>query len=366
MLPLHKIQMKMILQYCFILAAPLVAVKVCNLPTAIFFSNAWQVNIAMRAEKEDVKLHVAPMFHAADLLCNAFTLTGAAHSFVPVFSPIAVLQAIQDYKVTQSMMAPTMIIMILEEPTFDDYDISGFQNLFYGSSPMAAEWVEKSIQRFTNAEVQQGYGLTETSPILTLLDTDDHANAVKTGDTSILRAAGRPLIGIDLKILDDDGNEVPTDEAGEVCVRGPNVTPGYLNRPEENEKAFKNGWFHTGDVGRVDENGVLFLMDRKKDMIVSGGENIYTSEVEAALYKHPNVFECAVIGVPDDKFGESLFAVIVTAPGKTLAENDIIEHCREIIAGYKIPRKMDFVKELPKSAMSKILKNKLRETYSGK
>ena len=187
-----------------------------------------------------------------------------------------------------------------------------------------------------------------------------------SGDISILRAAGRPVVGLDLKILDDDGKEVPTGDAGEVCVRGPNVTPGYLNRPDENEKAFKNGWFHTGDVGRVDENGVMFLMDRKKDMIVSGGENIYTSEVEAALYKHPDVFECAVIGVPDEKFGESLFAVIVPAPGKTLTDVIIINHCRELIAGYKIPRKMDFVEALPKSAMAKILKNELRDTYGNK
>ncbi len=330
------------------------------------YSNGWQVINAMEIIKEDVYLHVAPMFHAADLLGTGYTINGCAHSYLPVFTPTGVLQAIQDYKVTQCMMAPTMIIMILEEPTFDDYDISTYRNLFYGSSPMAAEWVEKSIQRFTNAEVQQGYGLTETSPILTTLDADDHRDAVASGDIGILRAAGRPVIGIDLKILDDDGNEVPTGEAGEVCVRGPNVTPGYLNRPEENEKAFKNGWFHTGDVGRVDENGVMFLMDRKKDMIVSGGENIYTSEVEAALYKHPDVFECAVIGVPDDKYGESLFAVIVTAPGETLTEDIIIDHCRELIAGYKIPRQMDFVEELPKSAMSKILKNELRDIYGKK
>jgi long-chain acyl-CoA synthetase len=329
-------------------------------------SNGYQVINAMNIVKEDIYLHVAPMFHAADLMGSGFTMNGSAHAYVPVFSPTAVLRAIQDYKITQAMMAPTMIIMILEEPTFDNYDISTYRNLFYGSSPMAVEWVKKSIQRFKNAEVQQGYGLTETSPILTTLDGDDHKKAIQTGNTDILRAAGRPLIGIDLKILDDEGLELPTGEAGEVCVRGPNVTPGYLNRPDENKKTFKNGWFHTGDVGQIDENGILFLLDRKKDMIVSGGENIYTSEVEAALYKHPDVFECAVIGIPDNKFGESLFAVIVTAPGQNLNENIIIEHCRNFIAGYKIPRKMDFVTELPKSAMSKILKNKLRDIYTNK
>ena len=187
---------------------------------------------------------------------------------------------------------------------------------------------------------------------------------METGNTDILRAAGRPLIGIDLKIFDEDDNELPTGQAGEVCVRGPNVTPGYLNRPEENKEAFKNGWFHTGDVGKVDENGILFLMDRKKDMIVSGGENIYTSEVEAALYKHPDVFECAVIGIPDYKYGEALLAVIVPMPDKNIEKDAIIKHCRKLIAGFKIPRQIDFVNELPKSAMSKILKNELRKIYS--
>jgi len=329
-------------------------------------SNGYQVINAMNIVKEDIYLHVAPQFHAADLLSSGFTMNGSAHAYVPVFSPKAVLQAIQDYKVTQAMMAPTMIIMILEEPSFDDYDISSYRNLFYGSSPMAAEWVEKAIQRFTNAGVQQGYGLTETSPILTTFDADDHRHAMETGNTDILRAAGRPLIGIDLKILNNNDTEVPTGEAGEVCVRGPNVTPGYLNRADENKKAFKNGWFHTGDIGRVDENGILFLMDRKKDMIISGGENIYTSEVEATLYKHPDVFECAVIGVPDDKYGEALLAVIVPVPGKNLEEEGIIKHCRKLIAGFKIPRQIDFVDELPKSAMSKILKNELRKIYSNK
>ena len=318
----------------------------------------------MNIVKEDIYLHVAPQFHAADLLGSGFTMNGSAHAYVPVFSPKTVLQAIQDYKVTQAMMAPTMIIMILEEPTFGDYDLSSYRNLFYGSSPMAAEWVEKAIQRFTKAGVQQGYGLTETSPILTTFDADDHAHAMETGNTDILRAAGRPLIGIDLKIFDEDDNELPTGQAGEVCVRGPNVTPGYLNRPEENKEAFKNGWFHTGDVGKVDENGILFLMDRKKDMIVSGGENIYTSEVEAALYKHPDVFECAVIGVPDYKYGEALLAVIVPMPNKNIEKDAIIKHCRKLIAGFKIPRQIDFVTELPKSAMSKILKNELRKIYS--
>ena len=328
------------------------------------YSNGYQVGNALSIRKEDIYLHVAPMFHAADLMGTGYTINGSAHAFVPIFSPKAALSAIENYHVTQAMMAPTMIIMILEEPTFSNYNLSSFRTLFYGSSPMAAEWVQRSINQFASTGIQQGYGLTETSPILTTLDPDDHALAISTGNLDILRSAGRPVIGVDLKILNEKGQEQPTGEAGEVCVRGPNVTKGYLNRPDENKKSFKNGWFHTGDIGRIDDNGLMFLMDRKKDMVVSGGENIYTSEVEAALYKHPDVHECAVIGIPDRTYGESLFAVIVSRAGGNLDENTIIEHCRDLIAGYKIPRKMDFVPELPKSAMAKILKNKLREDYS--
>lgn len=328
-------------------------------------SNGLQVAIAMSAKKEDVFLRIAPMFHAADLLITAFTITGAACSFLPEFSGANALKALQDYKITTSMFAPTMIIMILQEPDIKEYDLANFRLLFYGSSPMAAEWVQKTIETFEGVEIQQGYGLTETSPILTILEPDDHARAIETGETGILRAAGRPVTGIDMKILDDNGDELPVNEAGEVVVRGPNVTIGYLNRPEENEKAFRNGWFHTGDVGRIDKDGVMYLMDRKKDMIVSGGENIYTSEVEAALYQHPDVHECAVIGVPDEKYGESLFAAIVPAPGKSLTNDDIMEHCKGLIGGYKIPRKMDFIAEMPKSAMGKILKTELRKMYGG-
>ncbi|NQV57323.1 MAG: AMP-binding protein [Rhodospirillales bacterium] len=326
-------------------------------------SNGMQVNMAMGVRADDRFLHIAPMFHAADLLATSHTLSGGCHSFLPNFGAEELLKALQGYEITIAFLAPTMIIMTLQNPNFDDYDLSKFRLLFYGSSPMAAEWVERSIERFKGTEIQQGYGLTETSPILTTLDPIDHKLAIETGNIDILRAAGRSVVGVDLAIMDDDGNRVPDGDAGEVAVRGPNVTAGYLNRPDANEAAFRDGWFLTGDFGRVDENGVLFLLDRKKDMVITGGENVYTSEVEAALYQHPDVHEAAVIGVPDKKFGEALFAVIVPAPGKKLVASEIIEHCRGKIGGYKIPRQMDFVEKMPKSAMGKILKTELREIY---
>ena len=327
------------------------------------FSNGTQVAPAMRVRSDDVYLHVAPMFHSADLLGTAFTHLGAAHAYLPQFSGQALLQAMQDYRVTMVMLAPTMIIMALQEPDIDRYDLSHFRLLFYGSSPMAVEWTRRAMESFSGAEVQQGYGLTETSPILTTLDMEEHREALATGQFERLKSVGRAVIGIDLRIVDDDGNEVPVGEAGEVVVRGPNVAKGYLNRPEEDRQAFRGGWFHTGDVAKVDAEGYIYLLDRKKDMIITGGENVYSSEVEAALYQHPDVHEAAVVGVPDDKYGEALFAVIVPVPGASVSEDDIIDHCRERIGGYKIPRRMAFVDEMPKSAMGKILKTELRRIY---
>src|SRR5690606_18792817 len=167
----------------------------------------------------------------------------------------------------------------------------------------------------------------------------------------------------DLRIFDDDDREVPAGEAGEVVVRAPNVTRGYWRMPELNAEAFRHGWFHTGDIGRLDERGNLYILDRKKDMIISGGENIYSSEVEAALYKHPGVAEAAVVGVPDPKWGETVLAAIVPAAGAKLTEAEIIEHCRQLIGGYKLPRRLVFLEALPKSAVGKILKTELRRRY---
>ena len=327
------------------------------------FSNGQQCTAPMKINAADVYLHVAPMFHSADLLGTGYTQAGAAHAYLPVFTPVNLLKAFQDYGVTCAMMAPTMIILTLQEPHFDTFDLSSLDRVYYGSSPMAVEWIRRTMEAFPTANIQQGYGLTETSPILTTLDEDIHVRAMETGEYDILKAAGRPLVGIDMRIVDPEGNEVPTGEDGEVVVRGPNVTAGYLNRPEENERAFRNGWFHTGDVGKMDENGFMFLLDRKKDMIITGGENVYSSEVEAALYQHDDVHECAVVGIPDEKYGEALFAAIVPRPGAELSEDAIIEHCRGRIGGYKIPRQMAFLDELPKSAMGKILKTEIRKTY---
>jgi long-chain acyl-CoA synthetase len=329
-------------------------------------ANALQLGFELRPRSDDVYLHVAPMFHSADLLATPYAIAGAAQVYLPQFSGRAVLEAIQRYGVTVSMMTPTMLIMAMQDADIDRYDLSSLRQLIYGSSPMAVEWIRKMLRRFVDVEIIQGYGLTETAPILTLLPAAEHRHAIATGEHELLKSAGRPVPGVDLRIVDERGKEVAAGAAGEIIVRGPNVTKGYLKRPEATELAFHEGWFHTGDIGRTDERGYLYLLDRKKDLVITGGEMVFSSEVEAVLYRNPKVHECAVIGVPDETFGEALLAAVVSAPGHTLTEEELIAHCRGKIGGYKIPRRFVFLDALPKSAMDKILKTELRKSYGGK
>ncbi len=328
-------------------------------------SNALQLSGVMKITGRDVYLHSSPMFHSTDLKSTVCTMMGAGHSYLAEFSPRNVLEAIERHGITIASLVPTMIIRTLQYEKFDDYDLSSLRLASYGTSPIAVEWIRRIMERFEGVDLHQCYGLTETSPILSILDENDHRSAVESGDYTRLGSAGRPLPGVDLRIVDDDGVEVPTGDAGEILIRAPNVAKGYHNCPEENEATFRDGWLHSGDVGRVDDEGYLFVLDRKKEMVITGGENVYTSEVEAALYQHPHVHEAAVVGVPDAQFGEALFAVIVPSPGKVLTEDEIISHCRGRIGGYKIPRQMAFVDELPKSTMGKVLKAELRRTYGG-
>lgn len=325
-------------------------------------SNALQVSRSMSVSQSDVYLHTSPMFHSTDLKATVCSLLGAGHAYLPEFSPAVVLQAIARYRVTIGSWVPAMIIRILQDPELGRHDISTLRLISYGTSPMAAEWIRRTMAAFPGVAMHQIYGLTETVPVLCLLDEADHLRALEDRP-DLLSAGGRPVPGVDIKILSEDGVELPPGGSGEVVVRGPQIAKGYHNRPVDNAEVFKNGWFHTGDVGRFDEEGYLFILDRKKDMVVTGGENVYTSEVEAAIFKHPGVHDVAVIGVPDARFGEALFAVIVPAPGQTLAAEEIISHCRERIGGYKIPRQIVFVDALPRSAMGKVLKQDLRRTY---
>lgn len=324
-------------------------------------TNALQLVGPYRVAEDDVMLHVAPMFHSADLLGTPFSLTGATHAYLPDFTPDVFLNAVEKSRATFTMLSPTLLIRIIREGRLGDFDISRLRRLTYGSAPMDPVWVRRTMEAFPGVELVHSYGLTETSPILTTLGWNHHLDGRR------LRSVGRPLAGVELRIVDEEGNDLPAGEAGEVVVRAPNVSPGYLDRPNETAAVFRGGWFFTGDVGRLDEEGFLYILDRKKDVIITGGENVWSGEVEAALYRHPDVVETAVIGVPEETWGEAILAVIVSAPGSDLAagggEDALIEHCRQFIGGYKVPRRFRFVDALPKSAMGKTLKAELRRLY---
>jgi len=326
-------------------------------------SNAWQIGLASDIRSTDVYSHVAPMFHAADLHGTMAFLMGCSHVYLPQFTPAAAAACIERHRVTVAHWVPTMIKMFSESADVACHDLSSLRMLFYGSSPMPVEWVRAVCALFPGVELYHCYGLTETSPLLTILDPASLRGCVESGNTSLLRSAGRPLPGVELRIAGDDGRWLPSGVAGEIVVRGANVSKGYLKRDSENAEVFREGWFHTGDLGRLDEEGYLFLVDRKKDMIITGGENVYPSEVETVLYRHPGVSEAAVIGVPDERYGEALVAVIVPNAGVTLTADEIVDHCRAHIGGYKIPRRIVFVDVLPRTAVGKVQKAVLRETY---
>ncbi|MBI4292143.1 MAG: AMP-binding protein [Betaproteobacteria bacterium] len=325
-------------------------------------SNALQLARAMSVGERDVYLHVSPMFHSTDLKATALSMMGASHTYLAEFSPASVLAAIERYGVTISSLVPTMIIRTLQEGTVSQYNLGTLRLLSYGTSPMAPEWIRRTMEALPGVDLHQCYGLTETAPVLAILDAADHRRALE-GREGLLRSVGRPLPGVDIRIVDESRREVAPGESGEIVTRGPQIAKGYHNRPRENAEVFRDGWFHTGDIGRMDEEGYLFVLDRKKDMVVTGGENVYTSEVEAAICQHPGVQEVAVFGVPDERYGEALFAVIVPSPGHKLSTDEMIAHCRKRIGGYKIPRRMAFVDALPRSAIGKIMKQDLRRIY---
>ena len=284
------------------------------------------------------------------------TLAGGTHVTVKTFEPIAVMEAIQKEKATCGLLVPTMINMLNNHPRVREYDLRSMRWVFYGASPIAPEVLKRAIEVF-GCEFIQLYGMTEAAPILTVLLPEDHKKP------ELLSAAGRQAIGVEVRVVDEEGNDVAPGEVGEVIARGPNIMAGYWGKPLETEEALRDGWYWTRDMARIDENKYIYIVDRAKDMIVSGGENVYSVEVEAVLYEHPAVLEVAVIGVLDEKWGEAVKAIVVLRPGATVEEKELIAFCKQHIASYKAPKSVDFVDEIPKSGAGKVLKRILREKY---
>lgn len=311
----------------------------------------------------DVYLHAAPMFHLADgAALFSHTFRGATQAFIPRFDPKQVLETISRERVSLLLLVPTMLNFLLQQPDLASYDLSSMRHLTYGASPIAPDLLRRAM-KVLNCQFGQGYGLTEASPLLTVLTNEDH---IVTDEKSEQRLAscGKPVQGVDVRVVKEDGSDAKPGEVGEIIARGPNIMLGYWKRPVETEDVLRDGWLHTGDLATVDADGYIYLVDRKKDMIVTGGENVYSTEVEAVLYSHPAVKEAAVIPIPDPDWGEAVHACVALRDGKRLTAEELIEFCRDQMANYKVPRSIEFIEgELPKGGTGKILKKQLRERY---
>ncbi|NWL81139.1 fatty-acid--CoA ligase [Pseudomonas taiwanensis] len=313
-----------------------------------------------------VFMHAMPMFHLADFSAMyGLMVSGGTHVILPAFTGEAALDTILTERVTDLMLAPTMIQMMLDarqaNPAKAKLELGTIRHIVYGASPISPALLDRACEAFPAAGFFQGYGMTELTTGGTMLDAEYHCAEHQASGK--MYSAGRAVTCVEVKIVDELGREVPRGTVGEITVRGPNVMLGYWNRPEATAEVLKDGWMHTGDGGYMDSEGFVYIVDRLKDMIVSGGENIYSAEVENAIASHPGVAQCAAIGIPSDKWGETVHAVIVLKPGATASEEEVVAHCRERIAGYKCPRSVEFRTAMPLSGVGKILKNELRKPF---
>ncbi|RJR28831.1 MAG: long-chain-fatty-acid--CoA ligase [Desulfobacteraceae bacterium] len=312
---------------------------------------------------------IMPLFHIGGWShCWAFYCVGACNVIMPQrsFDPKIVLQALHDEAASDIHIVPTHLVSMLTVPNIESYNLKSLERIWYAASPMPTDLLRRGIAVFGEV-FAQGYGQSESGPDVTILDLESHRVIDKPpAEQKVLASCGQPCIGVHVRILDKDNNDVETGEIGEITVRSKSIMLGYWKKPEETAKTIVDGWLHTGDMGYYDEKGFLYIADRKKDMIITGGENVYPRQVEEVLYRHPAVLEAAVIGVPDDKWVERVHAVITLRPGKEAEARQIIEFCKERLAGYKSPKSVEFVDSLPKNPQGKILKNVLREKWKQK
>jgi len=331
-------------------------------------ANAMHMAAHARLTPGDSYLHAGPQFHLADgALAYAVTWAAGTHVFIPAFDPAATVAALAREKCTITLLVPTMIAMVLAGGHLDGADLDALRLVIYGASPMPAELQRQAAAGFGSG-MAQAYGMTEASPLVTWLDEETHARGAAGEEpyAGRLRSAGSAVMGVRVEVRRDDGTLTAPGEAGEIFIQGPNIMIGYWNRDEETAHALVDGWYRSGDVAYLDEAGYVYVVDRAKDMIISGGENIYTSEVENAVYAHPAVAEAAVFGIPHEEWGETVHAEIVLKPGAQLTSEELVEECRKRIAGYKVPRSVAIRpadEPLPKSGAGKILKRDLREPY---
>jgi long-chain acyl-CoA synthetase len=326
-------------------------------------SNARNMVAERLGSSEASCLYVAPMFHIATGAAMYWNrLAGGSHAVVRVFSPEAVAKAIERFRITDLPLVPTMIQMFVDDQAIAKYDLSSLRTVAYGGSPISEAVLDRAVARLPSVQFVQLYGMTELSPCATILKGPDHIGDGRAKGRH--RSGGRPVLTVDVRVVDPMDRPVAPGVVGEIVARGETVMLGYWERPEETRKAVVEGWMHTGDGGYLDEDGYLYVVDRIKDMIVTGGENVYSAEVENCIAQHPAVAQCAVIGVPSEQWGETVHAIVTRKPGAPLTADDIIAFAKQRIAGYKCPRSAKIQDEtLPLSGAGKILKRELRRPY---
>jgi acyl-CoA synthetase (AMP-forming)/AMP-acid ligase II len=312
----------------------------------------------LKYQAGETVLGLMPFFHVAGVNIALIALAnGARTAVVRDFVPDAVLDLIKTEQVNHAFLAPAILLMLMQAPGMATADLTSMKGLSYGASPISDDLLRKARARF-NCQFIQFYGMTETTGAATYLPNEAHDPA-----KGKLRSCGVPWPSIDLKIVDADDAETPRGNIGEIVLKSPVIMKGYWNKPEATAQSIRGGWMHTGDAAYMDEDGYIFIYDRVKDMIVTGGENVYPAEVENAIFGHPNVADVAVIGVPDEKWGETVKAVVVAKPGAPRDAENIIAWARERIAGYKVPKTVDFIDAIPRNITGKILRREIRKPY---
>jgi len=311
-------------------------------------------------------LAVAPIFHSAALCSGLMCLcVGRPVVILKDFNPVQFVETLVREEIADVMAVPAMLQALLEHvPDLEQYDFRKLEKVIYGASPITVDVLERSMAAF-GCQFQQGFGMTEIVASATTLTADDHIKALN-GRPELLRSCGRPGLFVDIKVVNPETREeLAVGEVGEIVLRAPHVMEGYSNQSDKTAEVLdEDGWYYSGDGGCVDEEGYVYIKDRIKDMIVSGGENVYPAEVENALMSHPDITDVAVIGLPDDKFGEAVVAICVPVPGAEIDAETMVDYCRERIAGYKIPRRYECVEQLPRNPSGKILKRVLREQFA--
>ncbi len=320
--------------------------------------------LAMLPDIEDLKfLYVAGFFHFAGASALLYiTMIGGTHVLLPKFEPVPVMWAISEHRVTNMVLVPTMINLLIHHPDFERYDLSSLRTCICGGSPMPEALIQFAMTRMPTWRFYQIFGMTETGGFASMLRWRDHI--ISGPKAQRLRSAGQPAPGNEVRVIVPDGSFAPPNTFGEIIVRSDSLMSGYFNNPEATAAVLRDGWMHTGDAGTIDEDGYLYVADRVKDMIVTGGENVYSIEVERVLFLHPAVREAAVIGVPSDQWGETVHAVIVPKDGASVTPDELTAHCRKHIGGYKIPRSYEFRSEpLPVTSVGKVRKGVLRDPW---